>query len=460
MNRNKANIFELIGFGMNNSATNAQFFFILVFFFVYCTESIGLSALIVGILMTVFRLFDGITDPIIGMLIDKTDTKYGKFRPFMFWGMIIMNISFLILFWGVKFDSILYNYIWISFWYIIWVIGYTCCTACTKGAQSILTKDNGQRSMVSGIDMALMVGLNFLFFASGMIILKHFGGTTNPIAFRKFSFIPVILTTFFTLCAILGIWKKDNNKHYEVKNNSKIKLSDYMVIIKENRALQMLILAASTNKIGLNTVSAATFYFFTIIAVGHNAQLKVNGPQFIIGIIASFLGIALAVKMGRKKAFILGTWFGIFAIILAFILRPFDENQLFVLVAVCGLIKFGSNLAETHIIPMIADVVDYEYHTTGRYSPGMISTMFSFIDKMVSSISGLLIGAALGIANYVPGGETTPLLYGAILFLYFGVPLLGHIFSIIAMKYYPIDMKVFNEIQSFKEKNEKNKIYA
>ena len=84
MERNKASIFQLIGFGLNNTATNAHWFYILIFFLVYCTDYLKLSPVLIGIMMTSFRIFDGITDPIIGFIIDKTDTKFGKFKPFMF----------------------------------------------------------------------------------------------------------------------------------------------------------------------------------------------------------------------------------------------------------------------------------------------------------------------------------------------------------------------------------------
>jgi len=102
---------------------------------------------------------------------------------------------------------------------------------------------------------------------------------------------------------------------------------------------------------------------------------------------------------------------------------------------------------------MIADATDYEHWKTGRFAPGMIGTAFSFVDKMISSISGLLVGGVLGIANYSAGMEVTPTLYWAIIGLYFGVALLGHIASVIAMRKYPIDRAFYN--QMIVEMNEK-----
>lgn len=452
--KNKANVFQLIGFGLNNTATNAHWFYIMIFFLVYCTDYLKLSPVVIGIMMTLFRIFDGITDPIIGLIIDKTDTKFGKFRPFMFIGTVIMNISFLSIFCGLKFNTDLKNYIYIAITYSIWVIGYTCVTICTKGAQAILTEDSAQRSLLSGVDTIARIVLNFIFMASGMIILNYFGGVTSGKAFRAFALITIVITTVCSLAAIFGIWEKDNKEYYGSTSHLDLKISDYFNIFKKNRALKALIFSASSTKIALTIISTVTFYFFSLVATAPNAQLKVNGPTFIIGIIASFVAISLAVKFGRKKAYITGAIFSIIVLITILLIRPFDESQILLLVILCGLFSFGKNITETHTIPMIADVVDYEKYINDRFVPGMISTIFSFFDKLISSLAGLLVGIVLQSANYTPGMKVTPVLYYSIIFLYFGMPLIGYMLAIMGMKYYPIDSELYKKMHNkFYRKN-------
>lgn len=455
--KNKASFWQLIGFGLNNSSTNAHWFYILLYFLVYCTDYLELSPILIGVMMTAFRIFDGITDPLIGFFIDKTDTKFGKFRPYMFFGTILMNLSFLSIFWGTKFDSNLKNYIYIIITYSIWVIGYTCCTICTKGAQAILTEDSSQRSMLSGVDTLASVALNLIYMAGGMVILNHFGGSTSGVAYRNFALITIAITSICSAAAILGIWKKDNKKYYSTNSGqTQLKISDYFKIFKENNALRALIFSASSSKIALTVTSTITFYFFTLVATAPNAQLKVNAPTFVIGIIASFAAISLAVKYGRKKAYIFGAIFSIIAAIIVLIVRPFADNQILLLVVLCGLTYFGRTITEIHVIPMIADVVDYEKYKNGRFVPGMISTMFSFFDKLISSLAGLLVGLVLQIANYTPGMEVTPTLYYSIMFLYFGMPGIGYCLAIIGMKYYPITLEFYNKMHDAFHKAEAN----
>ena len=447
---NNAKPWQLLAFACNNSASNIQFFMFLMFFIYYCTDSLGLSAVVVGALMTASRIFDAITDPIIGLLIDKTNTKLGKFRPFMIAGTVIMDIAIVSLFWGVSFSAVSSRYIWIGLWYVIWVIGYTCVTACTKGAQTILTNNPKQRPVVSGIDQIIMIGIDLLVFSFGMIILNAFGGIENPAAMRLFAMMVAGISTFFSICAIAGIWNKDNETYYgtttEKKKTEKVGIADYWRIIKNNDALQMLIVAASTNKIAKTIQSSSTVYFFLIVIGDANLQATINAPATIISLLGSFIAIAIAVKSGQKKSFVVGTWLSFLSILILLVLRPFSAGLLPVCIGLISFMLLSEKVADTNLIPMIADCSDYEVWKNHQYAPGVISTIFSFVDKMVSSVSGLLLGSVLGFAGYSAGAAVTPTLYWSVLLLYLGSPLIGHIFSLLAMKKYPITKELYQKM--------------
>lgn len=107
-------------------------------------------------------------------------------------------------------------------------------------------------------------------------------------------------------------------------------------------------------------------------------------------------------------------------------------------------------MTEAQTIPMIADVVDYEKYTNQRFIPGMISTIFSFFDKLISSLTGLLVGFILQLTNYNAEIGLTPQLYVAIVFLYFGVPLIGYALATFGMRYYPIDKELYNKMHTGK----------
>ena len=115
--------------------------------------------------------------------------------------------------------------------------------------------------------------------------------------------------------------------------------------------------------------------------------------------------------------------------------------------------KCLASMGNSGIIPMIADCTDYETYRSGRFVPGMMGTMFSFIDKIISSFSAMIQGFALtlaGVGNVVikPNEPVNATFNMAIMICFCIVPILGHIATIIAMRWYDLDKDKMAEIQT------------
>ena len=146
---NRAKFYQLALFPMNNGATNVYFVLILSYIATFGENILGLIGF-ASVMVTVMRLFDAITDPIIGSLMDKTNTKFGKFRPFMVIGNVIMAVSVLILYIctpAIPATMMWARYLAFTVLYMIWVIGYTFQTSVTRAAQAVLTNDPKQRPL-------------------------------------------------------------------------------------------------------------------------------------------------------------------------------------------------------------------------------------------------------------------------------------------------------------------------
>ncbi len=130
------------------------------------------------------------------------------------------------------------------------------------------------------------------------------------------------------------------------------------------------------------------------------------------------------------------------------------------IIALNGIRNIGSNM----MIPMMADCTDYEVHRSGHYVPGLIATVYSFIDKLISSFATTVVGAfvaVIGYKNSVPrvGDASTPEILMITILLFCGMPILGWIASIIAMKFYPLTGEKMKEIEdSIAETQQKNAV--
>lgn len=439
---NKAKGGQILGFSFNNASTNAVFLLISLYFLIYCTEVYGFSALLVGALMTGTRLFDAVTDPIIGLFIDRTDTKFGRFRPWILGGSIISAVMIVFMFSGIKTGSDIGNLLLLIVIYSIWVIGYTAQTACTKSAQTILTSVVKQRSLVNALGSVFTIIVYLIAMAGVMPIIKQVGGITSGGAWRVVGIIFAIIQLVFVSFVVLGIRKKDVPANYnKLEVSEKPKFRDFIRIFKTNRALQMLIVAASTNKITQTMQAGLTVLFYFYVAKNQALQSSVSIITMPVMIIGMIVMISLISKFGRKETFTFSSWGGFIFGILAIVLINLNPSSMIWLVLVMGInMLLIAGAQDINIISMIADSADYELYTNKRFVPGMIGTSFSFIDKIISSFGALIIGWVLTGVGFDSISTTpqTSTMYWVVLVMYFGLPAIGHLCSIIAMKWYPL----------------------
>lgn len=460
---NRAKFWQIAFFAMNNTATNIIIMAMSLVAY-YATGIVGLGVVLVSNILTAMRIFDGFTDPLIGFLIDKTDGKLGKFRPYMIGGNIIMAVVTYVIFHvihlvpqGLKLPVFILLY-------AIYIMGYTAQTACTKSGQVCLTNDPKQRPIFSLIDgiMTTILVAGFNIYTSSYIVPKY--GDFTLELFNELSLTAIAVSFILTIIAVIGIWQKDKKEFFGIGNKGvKIKFKDYWPVIKENRAIQMLIVAASTDKIGMNVSGNATviLIMFALIVGDYSVSGRISAMTIIPAIIFIFFGTGIARKIGLKRTLVKFTWASIIIkipVVLLFVLGDPTkimhgmnfETIIFVSFYILGYSTM--QVTNSTIIPMIADCTDYETYRTGRFVPGMMGTVFSFIDKLVSSFATSIVGIGVALVGFkdvlptVTDTVTTGLFWVGI-FLYFGLPILGWVATLIAMKFYPLDDTKMEEIQ-------------
>jgi Na+/melibiose symporter-like transporter len=432
----------------------------------YATGIAGLAVMLISTILMATRLFDGIIDPTIGYIIDKTESKFGKFKPLIIIGNII-SAGTIILVYSVT--HLLPESLQLVFFVAVLIvnkIGYSLQCSVTKAAQTVLTNDPKQRPLYAIFDGVYNVGVftGGQIFVSSYLIGKH--GEFNLALFTELNVYGLILSGLFSILAIVGISAKDRKEFYGLADESvKTKLRDYWPIIKGNRPLQMLSLSASMDKLAVSLLrySVVVVMLFGILL----GDYALSGTMGLITVIPTLLitifGVAIARKTGLKKAYVTSVWIGMLSLValIGLFLLVDDPTSISlqnlgiatILFLVLYALAMGfASLPSTLVVPMIADVSDYETHKSGHYVPGMMGTIFSFIDQLVSSLAPTIVGAVVATIGYQSsfpevGEALTPELFGATLVLAFGLPALGLVISIIAMKFYALDNKKMAEIQ-------------
>lgn len=462
---NEAKIYQIALFSLNNAATNL--YLALMGYASYYANSIaGFSVVLISFLLTALNVFDGVTDPIAGFLLDRAKGKHGKFRPYMLWGNVIMAGSTLLLFGTLEYIPKPFRIIYFIVVYALFVIGYTLQTVVGKSAQAVITNNPAKRPLSTCFDSVFIMAAygGSILLAANYLVPKY-GGYTNVKLYHEYALWVIVLSALCTAGAIIGIWNKDRAENYRRHKKQKIRVRDYLEIIKNNKPIDMLILAACSNKF------AATVYGHTTVGVMLYGILMQNyGIAGLIGVITAVptlivvaAGIKVAQRMGQKKALVLFTYFGIaFQVVMIVVLLQDSINTVnfglhkinaisIAFFVVYVLLNGCKSITNNMVVPMIADCSDYEQYRSGKFVPGLMGALFSFVDKVFAALGTAFVGLvmlAIGYNSRFPQIEDTltPVLKWTTIFLFCIVPIIGWVISLLSMHFYSLDMKTMKEI--------------
>lgn len=460
---NRAKLWQIILFALNNSSTNI---YLVAFNFVtyLSTGILGLAALFVSQLMGYIRIFDGFIDPTIGVIIDKTDTKFGKYRPILVLGNIITAISLFMMLGLNSVNEGLRLPLFVII-LIIHKIGYSLQQTITKAGQVALTNDPKQRPIFNVVDgiatTALMTGSQVV--VSGVLVPMY--GKFTPEFFQTLFTGVVVISAILGILAIIGIWEKDNKKYFGLgEKTQETKLKDYWKVIKGNRPLQVLSIAAAFVKfvVQLFGDSVLTVMLYGIIFGNYALSGTMSMLQLLPGILITLGAAQLARRKGLKFAYVTSLQISIIALLglgaLLFTAQPgaLDLSgwniftiAFFVIYIVA---RYTSQAPAGLVLTMGADITDYETSVSGRYLSGMIGTIFSLTDSIASSFAPMVVGivlATIGFGTKFPTVETaySNELKMALIVLMAIIPAIVLCGSLFLMKFYKLDREEMARIQ-------------
>ena len=480
---NRAKMYQLALFPMNNGATNVYYVLILSYIATFGNNVLGIATVFASVMVTGMRVFDAITDPIIGALMDRTNGKFGKFRPFIVIGNAIMAISVIVLYMitpKIPADMVWLRYVAFVGLYAVWVIGYTFQTSVTRSGQTVLTNDPNQRPLFTIFNIVgSMAGMGLMQFLAP-IVRSNVADYSSADFYAFLTPIGIIVSIVLSILAIVGIWEKDNSKYFGIGGDKqeKTKISEYVEIIKNNKPMQRLMVAGAGCKLALSIATNLTVLCMLYgCMMGNYDGLYL--PMMILGYVFSAPFFGLTVRTSQKEgqkaslvkyvrvAFI--CYVGVLILLLlwkqgvpALNLSLLGEggltiNLYTIAFIVCFGIGYGAYYSTADMpIPMVADCSDYETYRSGKYIPGIMGTLFSLVDKLVSSLSATIVGVAvsvIGLEN-LPTAET-PYAAGmnwVVIVLFCIVPMLAWGITLIVMKGYELSGPRMKEIQEINAK--------
>ena len=370
---------------------------IYLFLMFYFTDVAKLPAAFVGSIFLVARIVDAITDPMMGVLVDNTRSKFGKFRPWIVIGTVLNSVVLIGLFSTHLFEGTSL-YIYAAAAYILWGLTYTIMDIPYWSLIPALSSSRQEREKLVVWPRLFASLAWFVIGTYGLHIVGELGSGDQGVGFFKLS---VLIAVLFVMSAFI-VARNVKEKTSTTVAAERFKFKDVIEIINKNDQLKALIGTVLSYQIANLLIGGFAIYYFTY-AIG-NAELfpvymMVAGIAEVAGV---FLFPHIAQRIPRKFLWFLASGLPIISCTILVLMNiAMPANAL--LIGLAGAtIKFGVGVANALQTVMLADVVDYGEYKTGRRSESVIFSVQTMLVKFAGAAGGFIVGIGLSVIDYVP----------------------------------------------------------
>lgn len=373
---------------------------VYIFLMYYYTDVAGVPAAFVGTLFLVARILDAITDPVMGLIVDNTRSRYGKFRPWIVIGTVINSAALMALFSAHEFTGpALLVFVTLS--YLLWGITYTVMDIPFWSMVPALSSSREERERLVVWPRLFASFAWMVMGAHGLAAVASLGGGSEGLGFFQLS--GLIVLAFLASAAIMFFRVKEQVS--TTVASERFKLRDVVKLLRNNDQLASLIGCVLSFNVATQLVGGFAIYYFSY-AIGKPDLF----PMFaLVSGAAEMLGVFLFPWLCRYLPRGM-TWYIASSIAMACSLVLLIGSVLApesgVLVAIAGAaLKFGGGVANGLGTVMLADVVDYGHFKTGKRSESILFSVQTMLVKFAGALSGFLIGAGLSLIGYIPNEE-------------------------------------------------------
>lgn len=454
MNKTNLSFKTKYSFGIGALGKDLCYAIISSFLMIYLTDLIGLSPAFVGTLFLVARVWDAVNDPMMGMLIDNTKTRFGKFRPWILSGTILNSITLILLFKKPNLSGVsLYAYF--SVMYILWGMTYTMEDISYWSMLPCLSKTPEEREKMSVIPRIFASIAWLIMGAFGLTIINKLGNGDDLSGYSKYA---VLISVIFIVTAVItcvNVKEKnfaEENKSSE-KKKEKINIKGMMKVILANDQLKVFIGVVLCYNLVVQLYGGVAIYYFKYVIGNANMYSVFTACAGIAEITGLFFFPMLTKTIGRDKLFKIAAYVPAAGLLMLLIAGIFAPTNPFLIAASGAVCKFGSGLTLGATTVMIADVIDYGEYKIGTRNESIIASFQTLLVKSASAVSGWLVGVGLSLVGYVPNVEQTGATIMGMRMLMIGVPSVITIISYLIYKNgYKLKGEYHKEIMSELEK--------
>jgi GPH family glycoside/pentoside/hexuronide:cation symporter len=438
MEPDKLSLKVKVGFGVCDLGGNMLFTIIAFWLMNYLTDTVGLAAGLAGTALMIGKIWDAAIDPAIGYCSDRTVTRWGRRRPYIFIGGIATLLAMILMFTNPKFSSQILLFIWAVVAYCLLNLAGSIVNIPYSSLTPELTADYHERTVLNGYRMTFAVIGTFIGAGTALPVLglfqdKSTGFMALGVIYGLFA-MAVSFITFYTIkepASVAGPAKTGGLRSYALA----FKNTPYLLIL----------FPWVCNMIATTLMSGMLVYYFKYIYHAEDsttlAMLALLGstmlfiPAWVYG--SRKIGKKLCYSLGMALIALVGTVLFLFG-------HQRGPDFAFLLMMIAGI-----GFATTYVIPwsIVPDTVEYDYSKTGERREGIYYGIWTFASQLGQALAALFMGTILDLYHYIPNQPTQApdALFGIRLLIGL-IPAAIYLTGAIIVLFYPIGEKQYRQM--------------
>jgi GPH family glycoside/pentoside/hexuronide:cation symporter len=434
----KLKLQEKVGYALGDVASNFYWRVFDVFLFIFYTDIFGLHPAAVGTMMLVTRIIDAFSDPIMGALADRTQTRFGKFRPYLLWGIIPLAAAGVLTFTIPDFSDG-GKLIWAYGTYIFMMLAYTFINVPYGAMLGVITSDTQDRTSLSSFRF---IGA----FSSGTIVafmtpklVEYFGAGNEALGWQY------TMGLYGILAGALFVGTFLNCKERVVSSQSEpVSIRQDLTDLFHNKPWLVLFSLALIIMLTITIRGSVGTFYFKYFAEREDLIGTFSGVYLICLAVGAAMTPVLTRIFDKKRLLII---LMSLVTVLSFAFYFVPQDSIVLMFVIQGAIGLCLGPKSPLVFSMYADTADYAEWKTGRRATAMVFAAAAFSQKLGGAIAGATIGGVLSVMGYVANQAQTSESNHGIVLLMTIIPGVFALVSVWFARLYSLDAEQLDSVQ-------------
>ena len=437
---------EKFAYGLGDTASNFFFQTFNIFLIYYYTDVFGLAAGAVGTMFIFTRIFDAITDPLMGMVADRTRTRWGKYRPYLLWIAVPYGVLGFLMFMNPELSAsgkLVYAYLT----YSAMMLAYTAINIPYSALMGVMSPSTVERTSLSTFRFVCAFGGGLLVAMLVTPLKNLLGGGSEVRGFQWTMAIFAVISISMFLFTFLH-----TRERVQASGDERSNLRQDLGFLFHNRAWLVLFFVAIFTLTNVAVRNGVTVYFFKYFVGDDGQRIFLFFDQTALfmtsGMLAMILGVAstpfFTRRWGKRELMIVLSALNALSM-LAFYFVPRDQIALMYVINIVGTFIVGPTPAI--VWAMYADAADYGDWKFNRRTTALVFSAAQFGQKMGLALGGSVAGWCLAYFGYVANVEQTARSLSGIRILFTAAPAAFALLSVAMMAFYPLKESMVKQIE-------------